>query len=73
MSAEPALRGPIFDLVTVNLVGVGDALTIIDRVVGALEQAGEYYAAASFIRTSKYCDTDDEVLRLADQLVTVIL
>lgn len=64
---------PIFDQVVVTVTdGRGDALTVIDRVVAGLERAGLHHAAAAFVTTAGHCDTDDEILAVARDLVTVI-
>lgn len=71
MSAE-TLTGPVFDHVTVHLGGATIALDVIDKVTAGLERAGEYHAAATFLRAVDHCDTDDEVIGMADALVNLI-
>lgn len=72
MTAVP-VQEPIFSQVTVALTdGHTDALTVTDRVVAALEYAGECHAANAFLAAVDICETDDEILAVACSLVTVI-
>lgn len=64
---------PVFPFVSVDLTdGAGSALTVIDRVMAALERDGQHQAAKTFRKAVRRCRTDDEVLIMADALVTLI-
>lgn len=64
---------PIFEYITVSLTdGHTDALSVTDRVITALERESQFHAAGAFLRTAEECETDDDVLALAQALVTVI-
>lgn len=65
---------PLFPLVTVDLGGGNPrALQIIDQVTEALDRAGQHEASDAFLRAAHLADTDEELLALADSLVTLIL